>query len=307
MGAWFTYGLGSESTDLPGFVAMTSGRPDRCGAACMGTGFLPTVYQGVPFRSGGDPVLYLSNPPGINADVRRGSLDAIGELNSMKRNTQGDPEIDTRIASYEMAYRMQTSVPELMDIADEPEHIHKLYGTEPGKKSFSNNCLLARRLIERGVRYVQLSHGEWDHHGGVRTSLNHQMPARAKEVDQGTAALIKDLKQRGLLEDTIVVWGGEFGRTPMLQGEPDDPLVGRDHHRTFTMWFAGGGFKRGHHFGATDELGYNPVENKITVHDMQATLLHLMGMDHKRLTFKFQGRDYRLTDVHGKVLHDLIA
>ncbi len=307
MGAWFTYGLGSESSDLPGFVAMTSGRPDRCGSACMGTGFLPTVYQGVPFRSGGDPVLYLSNPKGINADVRRGSLDAIRELNSMKRDAQGDPEIDTRIASYEMAYRMQTSVPELMDITGEPEHIHKLYGTEPGKKSFANNCLLARRLIERGVRYVQLSHGEWDHHGGVRTSLNHQMPARAKEVDQATAALIKDLKQRGLLEDTIVVWGGEFGRTPMLQGEPDDPLVGRDHHRTFTMWFAGGGFKRGHHFGATDELGYNPVENKITVHDMQATLLHLMGMDHKRLTFKFQGRDYRLTDVHGEVLHDLIA
>ena len=308
MGAWFTYGLGSESSDLPGFVALKSGRPDRCGSACMGTGFLPTVYQGVPFRSGGDPVLYLSNPEGVDASVRRGSLDAIRELNTMKLGEQGDPEIETRIASYEMAYRMQTSVPELMDISGEPEHIHELYGTEPGKKSFANNCLLARRLIERGVRYVQLSHGEWDHHGGVRTSLNHQLPARCKEVDQATAALIKDLKQRGMLDDTIVVWGGEFGRTPMLQVDgPHDELVGRDHHRTFTMWFAGGGFKRGHHFGATDDLGYNPVENKVSVHDMQATLLHQMGMDHKRLTFKFQGRDYRLTDVHGEVLRDLIA
>ncbi|MBG99448.1 MAG: sulfatase [Solibacterales bacterium] len=310
MGAWFTYGLGSESSDLPGFVAMTSGRPDRCGAACIGTGFLPTVYQGVPFRSGGDPVLYLSNPDGIDASVRRDSLDAMRELNLMKRDGQGDPEIDTRIASYEMAYRMQTSVPGLMDISAEPEHIHKLYGTEPGKKSFANNCLLARRLIERGVRYVQLTHGEWDHHGGVRTNLNHQLPARAKEVDQATAALIKDLKQRGLFDDTIIIWGGEFGRTPMLQksdgGSQRDTLVGRDHHKTFTMWFAGGGFKGGHHFGATDELGYNPVENKVTVHDMQATLLHLMGMDHTKLTFKFQGRDYRLTDVHGNVMHDLI-
>ncbi len=307
MGAWLTYGLGSESSDLPGFVAMTSGRADRCGSACIGPGFLPTVYQGVPFRSGGDPVLYLSNPEGVDDQLRRSSLDAVRELNEIKHQKQGDPEIDTRISSYEMAYRMQSSVPDLMDISREPQEIQALYGAEPGKRSFANNCLLARRLLERGVRYVQLSHGEWDHHGGVRTNLNHQLPARCREVDQAAAALIIDLSRRGMLDDTIVVFGGEFGRTPMLQGEPDDPLVGRDHHRTFTMWFAGGGFKPGYHFGATDELGYNPVEGKVTVHDMQATLLHLMGMDHARLTFKFQGRDFRLTDVHGNVLHELIA
>ncbi len=307
MGAWFTYGLGSESEDLPGFVALSSGRADRCGAACMGAGFLPTVYQGVPFRSGGDPVLYLSNPDGVNSEVRRESLDVICNLNEKKLARQGDPEIETRIASYEMAYRMQTSVPELMDISAEPAYIHELYGTEPGKKSFANNCLLARRLVERGVRYVQLMHGEWDHHGGTRTAINTQLPLRCKEVDRATAALMKDLKQRGLLEDTLVIWGGEFGRTPMLQGEPDDPLVGRDHHRTFTMWMAGGGIKRGYHFGATDELGYNPVEKRISVHELQATILHLMGMDHTKLTFKFQGRNFRLTDVHGEVLTELLA
>jgi len=307
MGSWLTYGLGSENEDLPGFVVLSSGRAARCGAACYGTGFLPTVYQGVQFRSGGDPVLYLSNPEGVPSGVRRDSLDVIRDLNKMKLEGHGDPEIETRIASYELAYRMQTSVPELMDISKEPPRIHEMYGTEPGKKSFANNALLARRLIERGVRFVQLSHGEWDHHGGTRVNIPRHLPERCGEVDRATAALIKDLKQRGMLDETLIVWGGEFGRTPMLQGEPDDPLVGRDHHRTFTMFLAGGGVKPGARFGATDELGYKAAENPITVHDLQATILHLMGLDHTKLTFRFQGRDFRLTDVHGHVIGDILA
>ena len=307
MGAWLTYGIGSENENLPGFVALSSGRAGRCGAACIGPGFLPTVYQGVQFRSGGEPVLFLSNPNGVGPEVRRDSLDAIRDLNTLRYKSVGDPEIETRIASYELAYRMQTAVPELMDISREPANIQEMYGTEPGKKSFANNCLLARRLVESGVRYVQLTHGEWDHHGGTRTSLPRDLPKRCREVDQATAALITDLKNRGMLDETLVIWGGEFGRTPMLQGEPDDPNVGRDHHRTFTMWFAGGGIKAGAKLGATDELGYRAVESPVTVHDLQATIMHLLGLDHTRLTFKFQGRDYRLTDVHGEVLGPLVA
>jgi len=307
MGAWLSYGIGSENDNLPGFVALSSGRGARCGAACMGAGFLPTVHQGVQFRSGGDPVLFLSNPSGVTPGIRRDSLDAIRELNAVRHQQVGDAEIETRIASYELAYRMQTAVPELMDISREPARIQEMYGTEPGNKSFANNCLLARRLVERGVRYVQLTHGEWDHHGGTRTSLPRFLPERCREVDQATAALIRDLKVRGMLDETLVIWGGEFGRTPMLQGEPDDPNVGRDHHRTFTMWFAGGGIKAGARLGATDELGYRAAEHPATVHDLQATIMHLLGLDHTRLTFKFQGRDYRLTDVHGELLRPLVA
>ena len=307
MGAWLNYGIGSENENLPGFVALASGRGARCGAACMGPGFLPTVHQGVQFRSGGEPVLFLSNPPGVSSAVRRDSLDAIRDLNAMRHQTVGDAEIETRIASYELAYRMQTSVPELMDISREPAHIQELYGAEPGKRSFANNCLLARRLVESGVRYVQLTHGEWDHHGGPRVNLPLHLPERCREVDRGTAALVTDLKDRGMLDETLVIWGGEFGRTPMLQGEPDDPNVGRDHHRTFSMWLAGGGIKAGARFGATDELGYRAVQDPVTVHDLQATIMHLLGVDHTRLTFKFQGRDYRLTDVHGEVLEPLLA
>ena len=307
MGAWLTYGIGSENDNLPGFVALSSGRGARCGAACMGAGFLPTLHQGVQFRSGGDPVLFLSNPDGVSSGVRRDSLDALRDLNEMRHRVIGDAEIETRIASYELAYRMQTAVPELMDISREPSQVQEMYGTEPGKKSFANNCLLARRLVERGVRYVQLMHGEWDHHGGTRTSLPRFLPERCREVDQATAALIRDLKDRGMLDETLVIWGGEFGRTPMLQGEPDDPNVGRDHHRTFTMWFAGGGIKAGARLGATDELGYRAAEHPATVHDLQATIMHLLGLDHTRLTYRFQGRDYRLTDVHGELLRPLMA
>ncbi len=307
MGAWVTYGLGSESVDLPAFVVLQSGRPGRCQTGCIGSGFLPTHYQGVPFRSGGDPVLSLSNPDGMSSEIRRASLDTLGELNRAKLEQCGDPEISTRIASYEMAYRMQASVPELMDISREPAHIHSLYGTEPGKRTFSNNALLARRLVERGVRFVMLTHGEWDHHGGPRINLVQHFPKICREVDQGSAALIADLKQRGLLDSTLVVWGGEFGRTPMLQGSVDEPLVGRDHHRSFTMWMAGGGIKPGVQYGATDELGYKVEADPATAHDLQATILHCLGMDHTRLTYRFQGRDYRITDVHGEVLRKLVS
>ncbi len=307
LGAWLTYGIGSENANLPGFVVLSSGRGARCGAACQGPGFLPTVYQGVQFRSGSEPVLFLSNPEGVSPEIRRDSLDALRDLNAMRRAEVGDTEIDTRIASYELAYRMQTAVPELMDISREPKAMHELYGTEPGRKAFANNCLLARRLVESGVRYVQLMHGEWDHHGGTRANLNRHLPERCREVDRATAALVLDLKQRGLLDETLVIWGGEFGRTPMLQGGPDDPDVGRDHHRTFTMWLAGGGVKAGARFGGTDELGYRAVERPVTVHDLQATVMHLLGLDHTRLTYKFQGRAYRLTDVHGEVLVPLLA
>ena len=307
MGAWVNYGLGSESEDLPGFVVMASGRAARCGSGCIGSGFLPTRFQGVQFRSGGDPVLSLSNPGGMSDAIRRATLDTIRDLNQEKLESCGDPEIGTRIASYELAYRMQSSVPDLVDLSKESAATHKLYGTEPGKKSFANNALYARRLVERGVRFIMLTHGEWDHHGGPRINLIEHFPKICREVDQASAALVLDLKQRGLLDETLVIWGGEFGRTPMLQGSVNDPLVGRDHHRSFTLWMAGGGVKAGARIGATDELGYRVVEDPVTNFDLQATILYLLGMDHKRLTYRFQGRDYRLTDVHGEAVTKLLA
>jgi hypothetical protein len=310
LGSWLTYGLGSEASDLPGFVVLISGenQPDG-GKSCWGSGFLPTVYQGVEFRSKGDPVLFLTNPEGVSPEARRQSLDALKDLNEQHLKAVGDPEIVTRIASYEMAYRMQTSVPELTDISKEPESVHKLYGTEPGKASFANNCLLARRLVERGVRFVQLYHRGWDHHGtSSHDDIVTRLQSLCRETDQGAAALVADLKQRGLLDTTLVVWGGEFGRTPMNEERNRSKFLGRDHHpRAFSMWLAGGGIKPGITVGETDELGYNVVEDPIDVHDLHATILHLMGLDHTRLTYRFSGRDFRLTDVSGAVVKKLLA
>jgi hypothetical protein len=310
VGSWMTYGLGSECRDLPGFVVLISGenQPDG-GKACWGSGFLPTVYQGVEFRSKGDPVLFLTNPEGISPEARRQSLDVLRDLNEMHLKAAGDPEIVTRIASYEMAYRMQSSVPELMDLSQEPQSIHEMYGTEPGKKSFANNCLLARRLVERGVRFVQLYHRGWDNHGtSAHDDIVTRLPQLCRETDQAAAALVKDLRQRGLLASTLVVWGGEFGRTPMNEERNRSKFLGRDHHpRAFSVWLAGGGIKPGVTLGQTDELGYNPVENPIEVHDLHATILYLMGLDHTRLTYRFQGRDFRLTDVSGNVVKKLLA
>jgi len=308
MGSWVTYGLGSVCEDLPGFIVLTSGKSGRCGTTCWGSGFLPSVYQGVPFRSSGEPVLYLNNPPGMDPELRRKTLEPIKEINHGSLADLGDPEIATRIEAYEMAYKMQTSVPDTMDISKEPKHIQEMYGTEPGKSSFSNNCLLARRLVERGVRFVQIDHGGWDHHGGGDQNLMSGLPQRCKEVDQGSAALIKDLKQRGMLDDTLVIWGGEFGRQPMAQVKPTKEDAGRDHLRTaFTIWVAGGGMKRGAVVGKTDEFGLTTVESPIHVHDLQATILHCLGIDHTRLTYRFQGRDFRLTDVEGVVAEELLA
>ncbi len=309
MGSWVAYGLGTENRNLPGFVVLASGKAGRCGAGCWGSGFLPSHYQGVQLRSEGDPVLYLSNPPGIDRGLRRAALDTLNELNGGSLARINDPEIATRIGAFEMAFRMQTSVPELTDLSKEPAHVHRLYGTEPGKATFANNCLLARRLVESGVRFVQLIHGGWDHHGGLGDqNLLTDLPSRARQVDQGAAALVKDLKQRGLLDSTLVVFGGEFGRTPMLQGPRSSKELGRDHLCTaFTIWMTGAGVRRGLHLGKTDDFGMFPVENPVHVHDLQATLLHLLGLDHKRLTFKFQGRDFRLTDVHGHVVDKLLA
>lgn len=311
MGSWMTYGLGTENRDLPGFVVLLSGmnNPDG-GKSCWSSGFLPSRYQGVELRSKGDPVLYVSNPDGIDDALRRDSLDALNALNQAALDDKGDPEIATRIAQYELAYRMQSSVPELMGIDDEPAHIHEMYGTEPGAKSFANNCLLARRLVERGVRFVQLYHRGWDNHGdnAANTIDKAGLTDRCLEVDQASAALIQDLKQRGMLEDTIVVWGGEFGRTPMNEARNGSQFLGRDHHpRAFTMWVAGGGFQGGVTVGETDELGYNVTADPVHVHDLHATILHQMGLDHTRLTYKFQGRDFRLTDVHGKVVTKLLG
>lgn len=312
MGSWLTYGLGSESQDLPGFVVMISGGGiPSGGTACWSSGFLPTVYQGVQFRSQGDPILFVSNPDGMDRNGRRASLDAIRDLNEMEYNTVGDPEILTRINAFETAYKMQTSAPELMQIDREPAYIHEMYGTEPGKLSFANNCLLARRLLERGVRFVQLYHRGWDTHGvseDTDITLPGGLQKRTRETDRAMAALVTDLKQRGLLEDTLIIWGGEFGRTPMNEERSGSKFLGRDHHpRAFSIWMAGGGMKGGYTHGTTDEFGYNVVENKVHVHDLQATILHTLGFDHTKLTYKFQGRDFRLTDVHGEVIKDLLA
>jgi hypothetical protein len=303
MGAWITYGLGSESQDLPGFVVLQSGpRGPRGGALNWGNGFLPTSYQGVPFRSVGDPILELSNPKGVTPRRQSETLDAIRDLNLARLDATGDDEIPTRIASYEMAYRMQTSGPELIDFSRESKQTLDLYGAEPGKPSFANNCLLARRLVERGARFVQLYHTDWDHHADLKDPLDQV----CREIDRGTAALIKDLKRRGLLEHTLVVWGGEFGRTPM--GEQRDKTVGRNHHiDAYTMWMAGAGVKPGQTIGETDDLGFKAVDDRIDVHDVQATILHLLGLDHTKLTFRFQGRDFRLTDVGGNVVGKLLA
>ncbi len=305
VGAWLDYGLGSENANLPAFVAMTSnrgGQPlyDRL----WGSGFLPSQHQGVLFRSGRDPVLYLNNPDGMSATLRRQMLDKLAQLNQTTFEKYGDPEINTRIAQYEMAYRMQTSVPELTDVSDEPERTFELYGKDAKKPgTYAHNCLLARRLSERGVRFVQLFHRGWDTHGG----LKRQLTARCRETDQASAALIMDLKQRGLLDETLVVWGGEFGRTVYCQGELTANSYGRDHHpRCLTMWMAGGGAKPGTIYGETDDFSYNVVKDPVSVHDFHATMLHLLGLDHKRLTYRFQGRYYRVTDVHGNVVPGLV-
>jgi len=310
MGSWLTYGLGSEASDLPGFVVLLSGEnePDG-GKACWGSGFLPTVYQGVQFRSVGDPVLFLTNPNGVSPELRRQSLDTLRDLNEMHLKSAGDPEIETRIASFEMAYRMQSSVPELTDISTEPESTHRMYGTEPGRASFANNCLLARRLVERGVRFVNLYHRGWDNHGtSARDDIVNRLPKLCQETDQPAAALIKDLKQRGLLDTTVVIWGGEFGRTPMNEARNRSKFLGRDHHpKAFSVWMAGGGISPGVVVGKTDELGYNVIEDAVDVHDLHATILHLMGLDHTKLTYRFQGRDFRLTDVSGNTVKKLLA
>ncbi|MDF1810591.1 MAG: DUF1501 domain-containing protein [Verrucomicrobiales bacterium] len=311
LGAWLTYGLGVEGADLPGFVAMTSiSKGTSCGQIFYdfywGSGFLPSKYQGSKFRGMGDPVLYLKNPDGIDPKLRRGMLDDLAALNEIKYQTTGDPEIETRIAQYEMAYRMQTSVPDLTDFSDEPQHILDMYGpdvTEQG--SYAYNCIMARRLIERGVRFVQCMHAGWDQHNSLTTELYNQ----CRDTDQASAALVTDLKMRGLLDDTLVIWGGEFGRTPFIQGDINNrPRWGRDHHPyAFTTWMAGGGVKPGITYGASDDLGFNVAENPVHVHDFQATILHLLGIDHEKLTYRFQGRQFRLTDVHGHVVKDILA
>jgi hypothetical protein len=308
LGAWTLYGLGSDSQNLPGFVVFSTGSKGPSGGnSNWGNGFLPTVYQGVTFRSGGDPVLFLSNPKGHSAADRRRVLDTISELNQSHLADVGDPEIATRINQYEMAFKMQASVPELMDISDESPATLEQYGARPGRASFADNCLLARRLVERGVRMIQLYDSDWDHHNNLRERL----PAKCKTVDRAMAALVADLKQRGLLDETLVIWGGEFGRTPLRQaisGDGGKTSPGRDHHKdAYTMWLAGGGTKPGITYGKTDELGFNVVENAVHVHDLNATVLHLLGLDHKRLTFTYQGREFRLTDVHGRVVNDIVA
>jgi hypothetical protein len=300
-GAWSTYGLGSETKDLPGFVVLQSGaKGPSGGSANWGSGFLPTVHAGVPFRSSGDPVMYLANPSGVDPELQKDSIDTINRLNRRRLDVVGDPEIATRVSAYEMAYRMQTSAPELMDLSKESQATLDMYGAVPGKASFANNCLLARRLIERGVRFVELFHESWDQHGDLTNGLKNN----CRDTDQASAALVKDLKQRGLLDDTLVIWGGEFGRTPMVQGGND----GRDHHpNAFTMWFAGGGVKPGLTLGESDEFGFNVVKDRVHVHDLHATLLHLLGFDHTKLTYRFQGRDFRLTDVSGEVATKMVA
>jgi hypothetical protein len=309
MGAWTDYGLGRLNENLPSFVVLISVNKQNAGqgllARLWGSGFLPSRHQGVQFRSAGEPVLYLNDPPGIDRGRRRVMLDGIAELNRQSFARMGDPEIETRIAQAEMAYRMQSSVPELMDLQGEPEHVLNSYGpdvAEPG--SFARNCLLARRLAERGVRFIQLYHRDWDHHG----ALQERLPQMAQDTDQPSAALVRDLKQRGLLEDTLVIWGGEFGRTPYAQGGANLEKYGRDHHgKAFSIWMAGGGIKGGMSYGATDDFGFNVESDPVHIHDLQATILHCLGVEHTKLTYRFQGRQFRLTDVHGRVVKGILS
>jgi hypothetical protein len=304
-GAWVSYGLGSDNKDLPAFIVLLSGRGGQSlQTRYWGSGFLPSRHQGVQFRAAGDPVLFFSNPPGMSAETRRAMLDDVHALNRLQLQQIGDPEIETRIQAYEMAFRMQTSVPELMDISRESPRTLELYGAKPGEASFANNCLLARRLVERGVRFVKLIHRDWDHHGGLPAGIRQQ----AQLTDKASAALVLDLKRRGLLEDTLVIWGGEFGRTSYCQGELRRDNFGRDHHpRCYSLWLAGGGIRPGTVYGQTDDLAYNIVEGGVHIHDLHATLLHCLGIDHERLTFRFQGRDFRLTDVEGRVVREILA
>ena len=312
MGSWVTYGLGSENDNLPGFIVLASGgkQPDA-GKSVWGSGFLPTVYQGVQCRTDGDPVLYASDPAGMNRDMRKQTIDAISQINQQQYEDVKDPEILTRIAQYELAFRMQMSVPDAMDIKSEPQYMLDSYGVDPNKGSFARNCLLARRLVERGVRFVQLFDWGWDTHGTSSDgSIDIGLKKKCMESDQAVAALLNDLKQRGLLDDTLVVWGGEFGRTPMQENRDGQvlPFMGRDHHlEAFTVWMAGGGIKKGYSYGETDDIGYYGVKDKTHIHDLQATILHLLGFDHEKLTYQFQGRPFRLTDVAGKVIKPVLA
>ncbi len=305
MGSWVTYGLGSECDDLPGFVVLSSAGGTSGGAANWSCGFLPAAYQGVPFRSRGDAILNVASPSGVDPRLQRETIDLVRGLNRRHLDAVGDPEIEARIASYELAYRMQTSAPELMDLSGESKETLELYGAKPGEASFANNCLLARRLVERGVRFINLYHEGWDHHSDVAGGLK----AQCGQTDRASAALVKDLKRLGLLDDTLVVWGGEFGRTPMVESNAAlGRSLGRDHHpQAYTIWMAGGGIKRGITIGSTDDLGFHVAEDPIHVHDVQATILHLLGLDHTRLTYKSQGRDFRLTDVSGVVVDKLLA
>ncbi len=312
IGSWVTYGLGTENSNLPGFVVLTSGgnNPDA-GKSVWGSGFLPSVYQGVQCRSAGDPVLFLNNPDGINRDIRKASIEAVNEANELARLETGDPETATRIAQYEMAYRMQIEAPEVMNIDNEPQYIHELYGTQPGKACFANNAMLARKLVEKGVRFVQLFDWGWDTHGtGADLAVDIGLVNKCRETDRAVTALLLDLKQRGLLEETLVVWGGEFGRTPMMENRNglEMPFKGRDHHtEAFTMWMAGGGINRGVTHGETDPVGFSAVSGKVSVFDIQATILNQLGFDHEKFTFPFQGRSFRLTDVSGNVIREIVA
>ena len=312
MGSWVTYGLGSENSNLPGYVVLTSGgnNPDA-GKSVWGSGFLPSVYQGIQCRSDGEPVLFIKNPKHIDRDHRQASIEAINDINKLSYDEFHDPEILTRISQYELAFKMQATVPEVMNIADEPDSVHEMYGSDPNRSIFANNALLARKLVEKGVRYVQLFDWGWDTHGtSERGSIDVGLVNKCRQTDKSVTALVLDLKQRGLLDETLVVWGGEFGRTPMQENREgkENGFKGRDHHsEAFTMWMAGGGLKKGFSYGETDEIGYSGVEGKVSVYDIQATILHLLGFDHEQLTYPFQGRSFRLTDVHGRVIKEILA
>ncbi len=308
MGSWLSYGLGSENKNLPAFIVMISNGKESdqpLYARLWGSGFLPSEHQGVNFRGTGDPVLYLSNPPGINSTTRRRMLDGLGKLNTRQYQALGDPEINTRISQYEMAFRMQTSVPDLVDVSKESQNTLEMYGSDVKKPgTFAYNCLLARRMAERGVRFIQLYHRGWDQHGNLPKRIKEQ----CQDTEQASAALVKDLKQRGMLDDTLVIWGGEFGRTVYSQGKLDKDNYGRDHHgRCYSIWMAGGGIKPGISYGTTDDFCYNVVENSVPIHDFNATILHCMGINHEKLTYRFQGRDFRLTDIHGEVVNPILA